>query len=124
MTKTVTWTTGSGQSAKVVIELVKETGMIADHTTKKAVCDINYTAFVDGKEVGRRAPVKISHPVAVARIGDLAMTQVNHDRVKQAVADIKQSPYVVAWHKNMAAQEKEMSEYEAHRSAMHTVMGY
>jgi hypothetical protein len=122
--KEVKWTTGAGGKAVVTVKLIKERELIADHTIKKPHYDIEVIATVDGNKVGDGWPVKITHPVAVAAIGKLAMTQENLKKVQDAIAEIEKTPYAIAWKEKEKQRDAELRDYDKHAAAMKKAMSY
>jgi len=103
MKNEITWKTSQGQNAIVTIELTLEKEIFTDgHTTTIPACEFSIIATVDGNEMGWGEPKPINHPIAAAIIGRLALTKENFDRVKDAIAEIKNFPE----YKEFLAREK------------------
>lgn len=87
MENEINWTTGDGRNAAVTVELI-DRGL--------GRCKLVITATANGAVMGYGEPMMTNHPVAVARIGNLGMTQTNLDRVNAAIAACKETPQWVA----------------------------
>jgi hypothetical protein len=124
MIRKIEWKAQDGRSIVVTIDLVTERSLVADHTMTKACCDIVISATLDGKKIdtGLGNVTQIDHPVAVARIGQLALTQVNYERVTDALSEIKESDYVREWQLKEDAAMAAEREYEKHCAKMRKVM--
>lgn len=119
----ITWKTQSGSKAEVAISLVTERVINADgHSVVTHCCEIRIEATVDGRDMGYGEPIEINHPIAVARIGNLAMTAENFVRVEAAIAKIKSAPDWIEKREREAtaiAAEREYQEgYEKIKRAM------
>ena len=127
MKKEITWTTGTKQQAIVTITLTTERILgyseLEQRDIVKPDCSIHISATIDGKSAGGLGNIqKIDHPVAVAKIGKLAMTQVNYDRVLAACAEVEASDYVQAWRAKEADAAKLDAEFEAHNARVDAMM--
>lgn len=124
--KKIEWTTGDGRSAVVTVTLKTERLIGHDDfigDIKKPCCEISVSATVDGKDMGGLGNVtKINHPVAVAAVGKLAMTQENADRVYSAISEFENSEYAQNWRKKEMIARAELKDYEAHCDKMHAMM--
>ena len=89
--KTINWTAGNGAEISVSVTAAFELNRqgIRKTTGRKVIV---LTATINGKShacpLGLQ-PVK--HPVAVAKIGDIGLTQANYDRVRAAIAEVEQT---------------------------------
>lgn len=123
--KEVRWQTGDGREARVTIELKTKNTVWADGDEVQVdCCEMIIKAEVGGQTVGLGDPIKINHPVAVAKIGQLAMTADNYNKVITAIRKIEETP---EWQAKIEREKKALEadrEYEAHRAKMKKVMGY
>jgi hypothetical protein len=129
MKKEITWITSDGRAVVFCVTLKTEekTSHYNDGNrteSTKAICKIEYSATVDGEDVGdsRLRTIK-GHPVAVASIGKLGIAQVNYDRVMAAKAEVEASDYVVAWRAKEAQQDAELKAYYDHVARVEKMMG-
>ena len=122
MTKTVKWTTGTDQKAEVAIKLItdKKVSLDGDVVTIKD-CRIDTTATIDGREIDGWLR-ETSHPVAVARIGNLGINQENYDRIQDAIAEIKQAPEWIAHEEALATAEAGRDAYDKHAASVDRMM--
>ena len=126
MKKEITWTTGTGKTATVIVSLITSKTIDADgDKVTVACCEMEITADVDGiGYMGSGRPVKANHPVAVAKIGNLGISAENLAKITAAIAEIEATPEWIAKVAGIAKAEKGGKEYEAHRAKMRRVMGY
>ena len=131
LTKKIEWTTKSGKTVAVTMEIEtsREINADGDKVTVPCCCDMHTTATVDGQTVGYSInTINASHPAhklgAVAMCGNLCITQTNYDAIKAAQLELESTP---EWQAKVARQEasdKASREYDAHRAMMRKVMGY
>lgn len=123
MKKVIEWKTSQGMDAKVEITLTLEKTVNADgHLINVNACDLDIIATVDGKSMGWGEPKKINHPIAVATIGKLAMTQENFNRVNAALTEIKNTPEWIAFEKKEMAALLASEEYEKSTARINAAM--
>jgi len=108
MEKVVSWIAGSGQEISVKVELItsREINLDGHRSTVKA-CEINVSAYADGKLVGTGRPQAMDHAVAVSRMGKLGIRQDQHDEIMAAIAECEASDIYAA---KVAKLEKNMAE--------------
>ncbi len=125
MIKKVEWKTSDGRLACVTVELITSEDINLDGDTvhvKKTSMEI--TATVNGQVVGNGKPKLISHQVAVASIGKLAMTKETLDLVNKAISSVEATPEWKSHLKAVDQARKVSQEYDAHRNSMRKIMGY
>ena len=86
---TITWTTGDGR--KVELTLSVEFGL--DRQGRRRTSgrkEVVESVTLDGEPVAHAYCVtKTSHPVAVAKIGNIGINQANYDRYLAAYAEVE-----------------------------------
>jgi hypothetical protein len=128
-TKNIEWTAGTGQKVVFTVLLVTEKKEShyndGDRTESvKAVCEIKYSATIDGVDCGSNwlKDVK-NHPVVVACMGDkLGVKKENYDRIMAAVVELKNTEYYQAWQAKQKAADAELSAYYAHVARVEKMM--
>ena len=112
--------------ATVTVILTTERVLDIDSNIKKACCDIDVSATIDGKDAGGLGNmVRVeNHPVASHKIGSLYMRPESAAKIQAAIDEVESSDYVVAWRAKEAQAEAEAAEYDAHRAKMNEAMGY
>lgn len=86
--QTVNWTAGNGSEIQITVESAFE--LYADGTRREdGRKTVEITATVDGKEVDHHWVQKTNHPVAVAKLGPIGMTQANYDRLMAAIEAVE-----------------------------------
>lgn len=113
MKKEITWTTGTGQSAKVTVSLTlqKEIDCDGDKTTVSC-CEMDIIAEVDGNVVGYGRPESCNHPIAVGKIGKLGIIAANLTKITAAITEIEKTPEWTAKMNRQAITRKAEKEYE------------
>ena len=123
--KKIEWTTGTKQTAMVTVSLITSKTLDADGDKITVdCCEMQIMAYIDGQFVGSGAPQKANHPVAVAKIGKLGITQTNLDRINAAIAEIEATPEWQAKKAREAQSLKNSIAYDDHRAKMRKIMGY
>jgi len=88
------WTTAAGEATVTVTAtcgwITSNTWSDGDEITTRTWADsMDVSATVAGKQVGTGLPAAVSHPVAVAAIGRLALVQANLDSVNAMIASVR-----------------------------------
>lgn len=108
MKESINWTMTNGKTATVAVELITAEDIWADgDKITVSCCKINVTASVEGMGVvgtGRPQPLGNSTAAvaAVSKIGKLAITAENHDRIMAAIAKAESTP---EWQSKIATAE-------------------
>lgn len=115
MKKIITWTTGDGREAGVVVELITSKVLNADGDKITVhCCEMEIKATINGKMVGYGYPQTVNHPVAVAKIGTLGIAADNMAKIAAAIDEIKATPEWVEKERRAAQNEKASREYDEH----------
>lgn len=127
MKRLIEWQTKDGRKVTVTVELETNRTINADgDKITVPVCEMNITAEVEGMGVvgmGGVQNVVVNTQGIVARIGKLAITADNLDRINEAIAEVEATP---EWKEKVRRHERDMKvgeEYEAHRIKMEKIMG-
>lgn len=111
--------------ATVTVTLTTERALDIDSNIKKACCEIDVSATIDGIDAGGLGNMaQVNHPVAVASIGKLYLKVDTAAKVQSAIDEIEASDYVTAWRAKEAKSDAEAADYDAHRAKMTEAMGY
>ena len=119
MQKQIKWLTGSGLEAVVTVAVVEALDRAGNRRTGTAVVEISAT--VGGVDMGCTI-TEIKHPVAVAKIGNLGITDENYAAIKAAIAECDAVPEVVAHKAAIAAGLAAVSTYEQDHAAVIAAM--
>lgn len=85
---TINWTAGNGAEIEITVEAAYGVALNGNRKTTGRK-QVEIVATMDGKRVMHDGLHTTSHPVAVAKIGNIGLTQANYDRVKAAVAAVE-----------------------------------
>jgi hypothetical protein len=120
-------TTSKGQEVIITATLVKDEIIDRNMDIHKAVCEIKWTATVDGVNHAvyggpRSYNATVNGKQIVAVIGKIALDAAQYAECMAMVDAIKADPYYAAWQAKVAANASGVAEYDRHADAVDSMM--